>query len=366
MSRKILQILQPVDRDFSLPPDSVVVLPCPPPASNFWHSQHPAQYTILHLSAPNTPGLLPTIAMLLVAIFLFDLQAVLIKIMGRSYPVEQVVLMRNLFGLLPNLLVLWWTTSWQHAGRPWKIPQWRLGFGRGAMLITAQVSFYLSLQKLDLAVAATIGYISPIIITLLSIPVLGARIGWIRSAAVACGFCGVLMVMQPGDTDLSVYIFLPLIAAFFYALASVTSRLFDSAIPTPLINLYSAAGSASCSFLVVLFIGDYHTVESMEHWLMFLLMGLVGGVAVLLMITAYRRTDPGNLSPFEYFGIPISFILGWMFFNEAPFHQLIPGAFFIVAGGLLVLWRQRLVDPRHQVDLQPGKADRTDRTNDPR
>jgi len=73
--------------------------------------------------------------------------------------------------------------------------------------------------------------------------------------------------------------------------------------------------------------------------------GLAGGVAVLLMITAYRTNDPSSLAPFEYFGIPFSFILGWVFFNEAPFDSLIPGVFFIVCGGLIVLWRERRLAP---------------------
>jgi drug/metabolite transporter (DMT)-like permease len=69
-------------------------------------------------------------------------------------------------------------------------------------------------------------------------------------------------------------------------------------------------------------------------------MGLSGGLAVLLMISAYRATQLSNLSPFEYFGIPFSFVLGWLFFDEAPFDKLFPGALFIVAGGLLIVWRE--------------------------
>ena len=64
-------------------------------------------------------------------------------------------------------------------------------------------------------------------------------------------------------------------------------------------------------------------------------------MAVFLLISAYRMADPSSLSPFEYFGIPFSFLLGWVFFNEAPFDSLFPGVLFIVAGGLLVVWRER-------------------------
>ena len=70
-------------------------------------------------------------------------------------------------------------------------------------------------------------------------------------------------------------------------------------------------------------------------------MGIAGGIAVLALITAYRLTTPSNLAPFEYFGIPFSFIIGWFAFGEAPFERLFPGALFIVAGGLLIVWRER-------------------------
>jgi len=77
-------------------------------------------------------------------------------------------------------------------------------------------------------------------------------------------------------------------------------------------------------------------------WFWLVAMGTVGGCAVLLMVSAYRLTRPGRLSPFEYFGIPFSFVLGWVFFGEAPFDKLLPGVIFVVAGGLIIAWRERI------------------------
>ena len=65
------------------------------------------------------------------------------------------------------------------------------------------------------------------------------------------------------------------------------------------------------------------------------------GCGVLLLIMAYQRTKPSNLAPFDYFGIPFSFALGWIFFAEAPFERLFPGVLLIVAGGLTIIWRER-------------------------
>jgi len=76
-------------------------------------------------------------------------------------------------------------------------------------------------------------------------------------------------------------------------------------------------------------------------WLYFVSMGLAGGVALFLLATAYRMTMPSNLSLFEYFGIPFSFILGWMFSTKRPLNPYFLGALFIIAGGLLVVWADR-------------------------
>ena len=85
----------------------------------------------------------------------------------------------------------------------------------------------------------------------------------------------------------------------------------------------------------------YISVTSVTDWIWLIAMGSVGSFAVLSMSSAYRLTVPGNLSPFEYFGIPFSFMLGWIFFDETPFGKLFPGVILVVAGGLLIAWRER-------------------------
>ena len=73
-----------------------------------------------------------------------------------------------------------------------------------------------------------------------------------------------------------------------------------------------------------------------------ILMGGLGGSAVLLLVISYRMTEQSNLAPFSYFGIPLSFVLGWLFFAEAPWSTLFPGGILIAAGGLLIVWRERV------------------------
>jgi drug/metabolite transporter (DMT)-like permease len=67
--------------------------------------------------------------------------------------------------------------------------------------------------------------------------------------------------------------------------------------------------------------------------------GILGGTGGILFIYAYRLLTPSKLAPFEYFGIPSSFILGWIFFKEAPINQLFPGVLAIVLAGMIIIWR---------------------------
>lgn len=278
---------------------------------------------------------------ILVAIVLFDIQGAMIKHMGARYSIEQVAFFRNLFGILPNLLVLYLSTEWRLTGAAWKITRWKLGIGRGFLLICAQMCFYYAVVQMELATATTLAFAGPFFVTILSIPLLGHKVGRWRIFAVLLGFVGVVFVMRPGSDAFTQIAVLPIAAAFFYALSSLSTRFFTDEVPTALIGIYASMGALVAALVIVMLTGNWIPLTSIHDWLWFIGMGMVGGCAVLCLITAYRMADPSSLSPFEYFGIPFSFLLGWMFFNETPFDSLFPGVLFIVSGGLLVIWRER-------------------------
>ena len=278
---------------------------------------------------------------ILLAIFLFDVQGAIIKHMGDRYPVQQLASFRNFFGLIPSFLILGLSREWHERGRRLFITQWRFGLVRGLFIAGAQYCFYLAITKMELATATSLTYIGPIFITILSIPILKHSVGLWRWLAVGIGFLGVLMIMRPGADVFTPYALLPIAAAFGYSLAIVSARLFHDEVPTAIINMYSAVGALVGSTTLLFTTTGYVEIESSNDWFWLVAMGGVGGFAVLLMISAYRLTRPGNLSPFEYFGIPFSFFLGWVFFGEAPFDRLLPGVVFVIAGGLIIAWRER-------------------------
>ena len=277
----------------------------------------------------------------LMAIALFDGMGLIIKHLSSGYTAAELSAYRNVFGLLPTLLFLWGSAEWHRRGRFLRVRQWRLAMLRGVFLTAAQLSYYMSLGLLSFATASTIAYANALFMVALAVPLLGEKVGMMRWGAVLIGFSGVVMVVGPGRDAFSNAALLPLFAALVYALVGVTARMMDDDVPTPLINLYSSVVAAIGAFLLVPFWGGFTPLHQASDLIWIAGMGAFGGSAVLLMVTAYRMADQSDLAPFSYFGIPIAFVLGWLFYDEAPWSELFPGSVLIVAGGLMIVWRER-------------------------
>ena len=277
----------------------------------------------------------------LISLTLFDGMGLIIKHLSNDYSATELTVWRNLFGLFPMLVALWSSRTWRTSGKTLKIRQWKLALLRGAIVTFAQLSFYISLGVMAFATASTISYSTALFTTAFAILILGERIGWVRWSAVLIGFLGVIVVIQPGAEGFSSYALFPLAAAVFYALVGVTARLFDDDVPSAVINLYSSFSSVIGAVLITYFWTGFNKITSTIDMVWIVLMGMLGGTAVLLLVISYRMTEQSNLAPFSYFGIPLSFVLGWLFFNEAPWSTLFPGGILIAAGGLLIVWRER-------------------------
>ncbi len=277
----------------------------------------------------------------LLALLLFDGMGLIIKHLSGSYGAAELSAYRNLVGLIPALLVLWTSRDWHAKGRSLHMRQWKLALLRGLILTFAQYFFYLSLGILTFATASTISYSNAVFVTALAVPLLGEKVGLVRWAAVLVGFAGVVMIVGPGRDSFSLAALLPLGAALCYALTAVTARMMDDGPPTALINLYSTGVATLGALVLTLATGGFTPMQDGTDLLWIVAMGGLGGFAVLVLVTAFRMTEQSNLAPFNYFGIPLAFVLGWVFYGEAPWSELFPGALLLADGGLLIIWRER-------------------------
>ena len=291
------------------------------------------------METPNRTGL--AIILSLLALVLFDAMGLIIKLLSTEFSAAELSTWRNLFGLLPAFLVLYASKTWRENGKKIIINQWKLALLRGVIASLAQLCFYWSLGLMAFATASTITYSGALFATAFAIPILGERVGIVRWLAVIIGFIGVIFILQPGSDAFTHYSILPLAAAAFYALLTITAKLFDSQVSSALVNVYASLSSTVCAAILTLFLGGFSTISSLDEIFWIIMMGAFGGSAVLLYVVSYRMTEQSNLAPFSYFGIPIAFFFGWAFFDETPWDAIFPGGILIISGGLLIFWRER-------------------------
>ena len=276
----------------------------------------------------------------LLGLFLLDCMGVAIKYLRGDYPAAQLSVFRNLFGMIPCFLVLYFSKDWHDGGNKIIIKQWRLGLFRGVFVSVAQLCLYTSYLYLPFALVATMEYTGPMMVTLLAIPLLGEKFGWYKSIAVISGFIGIVFIMEPWSEDFNIIILLPVMAALGYSLARVTALNFSNDVSTPIINLYGQVGTMICSIILVVTFNMWADFKNSYDIFILLLMGLAGGTGTLLLIYGSRRAELSKIMPFDYIEIFFALILGWIFFREWPVDDIFPGAIFIILGGIIIYLRQ--------------------------
>ena len=286
-------------------------------------------------------NLLIAVLLTLLGLFFLDCMGIAIKYLRNDYPAAVLSVYRNLFGIIPCMLVLFLSSQWHAGGRKIIIKEWRLGLLRGVFVCFAQICLYTSYFYVPYALVATMEHTGPMIVSLLCIPILGEKFGLYKMSAVILGFVGIIFIMQPWTDDFNIYLILPICAAFGYSLARVTSLSFPREVLSPLINIYAQVGTILCSSLIIIFFNQWTPFKSIEDLLLILIMGLIGGTGTLLIIYGARKAELSNITPFDYIEIFFALILGWVFFQEWPIDSLFPGVLFIIAGGLIIIWRQK-------------------------
>ena len=285
--------------------------------------------------------LIKAVAILLIGLVAFDLMSVIVRTLGEVFPILQISVLRNFFGIIPAMIILLIGPGVTALKKIKAVLHWKVIVIRSASVLVAQVAYYTALTKLEFATAATLCFTSPFFVTLLSIPLLGHKIGYIRFLAVFVGFFGVTAILKPFDDDFSFWMFLPVLAGFGYGLSSILVKLMPDEVPSAAIQIAQQVITFLFGTCFLIIQGEFVPIVSLSDLFYFVLMGFCGGVGVLCLIMSYRLVDPSSISVFEYFGIPISFTLGWFFFNEAPISTLFPGVLLLIGAGLLIMFRER-------------------------
>ena len=295
------------------------------------------------MSNTSNTQVLRAIFILILAVLSFDVMAICVRLLQPAYSAAELSAYRNVLGVIPSLIVMSYMGQLQFKRSALRLPQWRLALLRGCFIAVAQLSFYGALGLMELATVSALAQTNGLFVVLLSIAVLGEKVGKWRWGALMLGFAGAMLILKPGSDAFSVQALLPIVAALFYGLSMVTIQLFDKESPNALIYLYASTASALASILFVFFFEGFSPLPDLRDAAVIFVMSMAGGCGVLLMMLAYRSAPPSALAPFQYFSILSAFFFGWAIFGELPIQDLFPGTLFIIGAGAIIIWRENFV-----------------------
>ena len=209
---------------------------------------------------------------------------------------------------------------------------------RPAFLICSISSLFLGLTYLPIAEATAIGFVAPLFITALSVPILREKVGIHRWSAVVIGFLGVIIIVRPGTEFWHIASIMPLLGAFFFALFQIMTRLLSATENTYTTLFYTGLGGLGWSSLMVPFVWS---PMLRIHFFVFFSIGIMGAIAHLCMISAFDRAEASFLAPYNYTKLLWVAVLGYIIFGDIPSLEMWLGAFIIVSAGFYVFSREK-------------------------
>ena len=272
----------------------------------------------------------------LLALIAFGILAthdVIVKTLGSSYSAFQLVFFSVLFGFpLVTLLLI----RERQPGHLRPIHPWWTALRTISAVITGASAFY-AFSHLPLAQVYAIVFASPLIITILSVPILGETIRIRRGAAVVVGLIGVLVVLRPGSVELGLGHLTALIAAFFGALAAIIVRKIGQDERSVVLMLYPMLANFIVMGAILPFV---YKPMPIEHMGGFVVMAIMVYAGQTLIIAAYKAGEAVIVAPMQYSQILWASVYGALFFDEFPDLWTAVGALIIIASGVYIVLRE--------------------------
>ena len=273
---------------------------------------------------------------MLFAVAVFSLMDAGLKELAGQYPPLQVAALRGASSLP---FVLAWVAATSGL-RPLLRVRWPLHLLRGAIGIGMMATFAYALRTLPLTTAYSIFFIAPLLITALSVPLLGETVGPRRWAAIAIGLLGVLVLLRPtGDGLLSWAALAVVVAALGYAVSAITVRVLGRTDSTAsmmvwlLAFLALGAGALAAPGWVSIRAADVWVIAGV---------GLAGALGQYAITEAFRIGEASRIAPLEYTALVWGVLLDVALWGVLPDAVTWLGAGIIVASGLYMLRRERV------------------------
>lgn len=284
------------------------------------------------LSGTNHP--FKGIVLIVLATFLFASHDALSKYLSGFFPVIMVVWARYLI----HTLLMAGIFLPQSGLRVLRSKRPLLQLMRALCLLSTSLLFTSALLFIPLAEATAVNFLAPVLVTALSVPLLGEQVTRGQWLAVICGFVGVLIIVHPGGELFTPAVLLPFCSALFFCFYQLlTRKLAEHDSPTTS-NFFAGL----CNTLVMTaLVPFFWQTPGFLHGFLMLALGACGMSAHLFLTQAFRHAAPALLAPFGYCQIVFAGLLGWLLFGHAPSLITQVGIAVICLSGLAAAWQQR-------------------------
>ncbi len=269
----------------------------------------------------------------LLAFGIFALHDSLIKVLGGGYSVFQIILFSNLFAFIPTTMLMMADRKEEnfHPRRPWLVTL------RTILGLMGAAGAFTAFKMLPLAEAYALMFASPLVITLLAVPILGEKIGPSRLVAVVIGLVGVLIVLRPGFSDFGLGHAGALVAAIFGSAATIIVRLLGPSERSAVLILFPMIAGILVMAIIMPFV--YRPVELPDLAIM-AATGVLVVIGQLCIIAAYRAAPAGFVAPIQYSQIIWAVLLGYLWFGEVPDRWVVVGAVVVIGSGMFIVYRE--------------------------
>jgi drug/metabolite transporter (DMT)-like permease len=276
------------------------------------------------------------IMLMVAATFVFAVQDGISRHLASEYNVLMVVMIRYWFFALFVMTIASRGAGGLRVAAHTKQPLLQIG---RAVLLAAEICVaILALTYLGLVETLAIFICYPLMVTALSGPVLGEQVGWRRWAAIAVGFIGVLIILQPGIGVFDVVAILPLISSIMFALYALLTR-YAARLDSTATSFFWT-GTVGSLFMTCVGVWFWAPMI-LSDWIWMAALCVTGAFGHWLLIKCYETAEASAVQPFAYFHLVFGAMIGVTVFEEMIALNVSIGAAIVVGAGLFTFWRER-------------------------
>ena len=284
---------------------------------------------------------------MILSVLFFSFMDILIKVTD-EYDVGQIMFFRALFGLIPIFFLI----PKNRIKNFYKTKNIKLHFFRSFFGAIAMAAIFIGLRNLQLAEVTALAFSGPLWVVLFSMFFLSEKIRLKRWIAVGLGFIGVIIISKPGFDNLNFYYIYPIIFCIGFAGVSILIRKLTLAGESIWLIAFYFSLVSGLGGLLTIPLGLWKMPNTYD-FILLILIGLLGGIANLLLTQSYKLAEVTLTTPLKYLSLVIAIIFGFYFFEEIPSIHTLAGATLIVVSSAIIFIRENqlkkpIILPRQQ------------------